>query len=89
MGKLTEALLCIEVDMICVAVLVIVAAKAAAVGFDKPIKNKLFERALWFAVAANVMNMIWNLHIDGYLWLGGGLSWLINAAYFALLGHPA
>lgn len=85
MGKLTEALLCIEVDMICVAVLVIVAAKAAAVGFDKPIKNKLFERALWFAVAANVMNMIWNLHIDGYLWLGGGLSWLINAAYFALL----
>lgn len=85
MGKLTEALLCIEVDTICVAVLVIVAAKASAVGFDKPIKNKLFERALWFAVAANVMDMIWSLHIDGYLWLGGGLSWLINAAYFALL----
>ncbi len=85
MGKLTEALLCIEVDVICVAVLVIVAAKASAVGFYKPIKNKLFERALWFAAAANVMNMIWNLHIDGYLWLGGGLSWLINAAYFALL----
>ena len=89
MGKLTEALLCIEVDMICVAVLVIVAAKAAAVGFDKPIKNKLFERALWFAVAANVMDMIWSLHMDGYLWLGGGLAWLVNAAYFVLLEMSA
>ena len=89
MGKLTEALLCVEVDVICIAVLAVVAMKASAVGFDKPIKNKLFERALWFAVAANVMDMIWSLHVDGYLWLGGGLSWLVNAAYFALLEMSA
>ena len=85
MGKLTEVLLCMEVDMICIAVLVIVAAKASAVGFDKPIKNKLFERALWFAVAANGLDMVWNLHVGGYVWLGGGLAWLVNAGYFACL----
>mgnify|MGYP004507281593 CR=1 FL=1 len=89
MGKLAEVLLCMEVDMLCVAVLVIVAAKASSVGFDKPIKNKLFERALWFAVAANGLNMVWNLHVGGHVWLGGGLAWLVNAGYFACLEMSA
>lgn len=89
MGKLAEVLLCMEVDMLCVAVLVIVAAKASSVGFDKPIKNKLFERALWFAVAANGLDMVWNLHVGGHVWLGGGLAWLVNAGYFACLEMSA
>lgn len=85
MEKVTQALLYVEVDVICIAVLIILAVKASAVGFDRPIKNKLFERALWCAAAANTADLIWSLHMGGYVPMGQGAAWAVNAAYFAFL----
>lgn len=75
----------IQVDLVCIIVMACLAHKAYGVGFDRPIKNKLFERALWFAVAANAMEIIWDIHANGYIAMGQGLAWLINTAYFMFL----
>lgn len=76
---------CVDIDLLCIVVLVILAAKASSVGFDRPIKNKLFAEALWFAAAAYAMDVLWGLHEAGWFSLGRGIGWLVNAAYFVLL----
>lgn len=85
MSNLSDILSCMEVDLVCIVTLVCLARKAAGVGFDRPIKNKLFERALWFAVAANALEIMWDIHAHGYIVLGQGVGWLVNAAYFMCL----
>ena len=85
MSKVTEILSCIEVDLVCIIVLVVLAIKASSVGFDRPIKNKLFERALWFAVGANVADTVWTLHEFGCFDLGQVGGWLDNVVYFMCL----
>lgn len=85
MTTLTDIISCVEVDLVCIIVLICLAHKALGIGFDRPIKNRLFERALWFAVAANAMEILWDLHANGYITLGQRAGWLVNAAYFLLL----
>ena len=85
MSRVADVISCTEVDLVCIIVLVCLAHKAYGVGFDRPIKNKLFERALWFAVAANAMEIVWDIHANGYITLGQGAGWLVNAAYFMFL----
>lgn len=85
MTKIAEIISCAEVDIVCIVVLICLAHRAVGVGFDRPIKNKLFERALLFAVAANAMEIIWDIHTAGYIPLGQGAGWLVNALYFAFL----
>ena len=85
MTKITEIISCAEVDIVCIVVLICLAHRAVGVGFDRPIKNKLFERALLFAVAANAMEIIWDIHAAGYITLGQGVGWLVNALYFVFL----
>lgn len=85
MSNLSDILSCVEVDLVCIVALVCLARKAAGVGFDRPIKNKLFGRALWFAVAANAFEIVWDLHAYGYIALGQSVGWLINTAYFVSL----
>lgn len=85
MSKAAAMISCVEVDFVCIIAMACLAHKAVGVGFDRPIKNKLFERALWFAVAACVMEVIWDIHAGGYITLGQGVGWLVNAAYFMCL----
>lgn len=85
MSKAAAMISCVEVDFVCIIAMARLAHKAVGVGFDRPIKNKLFERALWFAVAACVMEVIWDIHADGYITLRQGVGWLVNAAYFMCL----
>ena len=85
MSRAADIISCAEVDLVCIIILACLAQKAHGVGFDRPIKNKLFERALWFAVAANAMDILWDIHAYGYIALGKGIGWLVNAAYFMFL----
>ncbi len=85
MGGIANIISCMEVDLVCIVALACLARKAAGVGFDRPIKNQLFERALWFAVGANVMEIVWDLHASGYITLGQGMGWLVNVVYFMFL----
>lgn len=74
MSKAAAMISCVEVDFVCIIAMACLAHKAVGVGFDRPIKNKLFERALWFAVAACVMEVIWDIHAGGYITLGQGVG---------------
>lgn len=85
MSKIADIISCIEVDLVCMVALICLAHRAVGVGFDRPIKNKLFERALLFAVAANALEIVWDIHSNGYITLGQGVGWLVNAAYFMFL----
>lgn len=85
MSKAAAMISCVEVDFVCIIAMACLAHKAVGVGFDRPIKNKMFERALWFAVAACVMEVIWDIHAGGYITLRQGVGWLVNAAYFMCL----
>lgn len=85
MNNITVILSCVEADLACIIVLVILAVKASSVGFDRPIKNKLFEWALWFAVGANAADMVWSLHEFGVFNLGRIGGWLDNVIYFMCL----
>ena len=46
MSKAAAMISCVEVDFVCIIAMACLAHKAVGVGFDRPIKNKLFERAL-------------------------------------------
>lgn len=85
MERTAEFLACIQMDLVCIIALVCLAWRACGARIDRTPRSRLFGRALFFAIGANGLLMLWDLHAGGYLPLGQELAWLVNAGYFLLL----
>lgn len=85
MERTAELLACIQMDLVCIIALVCLAWRACGARIDRTPRSRLFGRALFFAIGANGLLMLWDLHAGGYLPLGQDLAWLVNAGYFLLL----
>lgn len=85
MERTAELLACVQMDLVCIIALVCLAWRACGARIDRTPRSRLFGRALFFAIGANGLLMLWDLHAGGYLPLGQGLAWLVNAGYFLLL----
>lgn len=85
MERAAELLACVEMDLVCIIALVCLAWRACGSRVERSARGRRFGRAISFAVGANLMDLLWDLHAGGYVSLGRGLAWLVNGAYFLLL----
>ncbi len=77
-----DVILYAEVNVICIIVLTIIATKAMTFGYDQSLKNKLFTFSLWFAVAANLFDFLWDTGTGMIFSFSLPMLWGLNMLYF-------
>ncbi len=56
-----DTVLYAEINIFSIAVLLMVAFRASVTKAEQPFKNKIFSLSVWFATAANIFDLLWNL----------------------------
>lgn len=84
-----DALLYSEVNLLCAAILSIIALKSSVFSMTKNQKHNLFIYSVWFAAAANLFDAAWKMGLTGYWYLPVSVMIFVNFMYFICFGFSA
>lgn len=81
-----EIMLYSEINILSVVIMFIIAAESLVIKFDISLKIKLFAASVFLAVAANVLDFLWNISTANYWSIPVPAMWVIDFMYFISFG---
>lgn len=81
-----EIMLYSEINILSVVIMFIIAVESLVIKFDISLKIKLFAASVFLAVAANVLDFLWNISTANYWSIPVPAMWAIDFMYFISFG---
>lgn len=79
-----ETLLYAEINLICIAVMTVIAIKSMRLDYVSMAKRKVFVASVWCSVGANVCDFLWKTANTSYTHASLGYLQMVNFCYFML-----
>lgn len=82
-------LLYAEINILCFLIMLVITLKASVLNMEKTARNRLYFISMWLVMAANVLDVLWDMGLTKYWPLPPAVMTLIDILYFTAFGCAA